>query len=213
MAVGHVVAFEGNHGFLRAQSGSRRILSSLPLWEGQGLSAARAARMENSMNIGQAAAASGVSAKMIRHYESVGLFPQAPRTESGYRQYSQREVGMLRFIRHARDLGFPSERIRELLGLWQNRRRPSRQVRALAQAQLEELDRKLQEVQAMKAALEHLIDGCHGDDRPDCPIIDTLAEERAVVPPSAGGVNTRSATAGLRPQKRAPGRVVKDAVK
>jgi Cu(I)-responsive transcriptional regulator len=129
-----------------------------------------------SMNIGQAGKASGVSAKMIRHYESLGLFPEARRTESGYRQYSDKEVATLRFIRHSRDLGFSLEQIRELLGLWQNRRRPSRQVKALAQAHLQELDQKLQELQAMKATLEHLVHCCHGDDRPDCPIIDAIAE-------------------------------------
>ena len=128
------------------------------------------------MNIGEAAKASGVSAKMIRHYESVGLFPEAPRTEAGYRQYGEKELGTLRFIRHSRDLGFSIEQIRELLGLWQNRRRPSRQVKALALAHIEELQQKLQELQAMKATLEHLVHCCHGDDRPDCPIIDTLAD-------------------------------------
>ena len=129
------------------------------------------------MNIGEAAKASGVSAKMIRHYESVGLFPEAHRTDSGYRQYSDKEVSTLRFIRQSRDLGFSIEQIRELLGLWQNRRRPSRQVKALAQAHIQELDQKLQELQAMKATLEHLVHCCNGDDRPDCPIIDNLADE------------------------------------
>ena len=128
-----------------------------------------------TMNIGEAAKASGVSAKMIRHYESVGLFPEAARTEAGYRQYTDKEIGTLRFIRQSRDLGFSIEQIRELLGLWQNRRRPSRQVKALAQAHIEELDAKLKELQAMKATLEYLVHCCHGDDRPDCPIIDRLA--------------------------------------
>ena len=131
------------------------------------------------MNIGEAAKATGVSAKMIRHYESVGLFPEAARTESGYRQYTDKEVSTLRFIRQSRDLGFSIEQIRALLGLWQDRKRPSRQVRALAQAHIEELDEKLKELQAMKATLEHLVHCCHGDDRPDCPIIDTLAHEDA----------------------------------
>ena len=149
--------------------------------------------MNGSMNIGEAAKASGVSAKMIRHYESVGLFPEANRSESGYRQYSDREVHTLRFIRHSRDLGFSVEQIRELLGLWQNRRRPSRQVKALAQAHLAELEQKLQELAAMKATLEHLVHCCHGDDRPDCPIIDTLADEHAPLPAKANGP-----TAGLR---------------
>ena len=133
--------------------------------------------MSNPMNIGEAAKASGVSAKMIRHYESVGLFPQATRTDSGYRQYTDKEIGTLRFIRQSRDLGFSIEQIRELLGLWQNRRRSSRQVKALAQAHIEELDAKLKELQAMKATLAHLVHCCHGDDRPDCPIIETLAGE------------------------------------
>src|SRR5215207_6695783 len=104
-----------------------------------------------AMNIGQAAKASGVSAKMIRHYEQVRLFPDARRTDAGYRQYTASDVNTLRFIRHARDLGFSIEQIRELLGLWQNRRRPSRQVKALAQAHIEELDDKLKELQTMKA--------------------------------------------------------------
>jgi Cu(I)-responsive transcriptional regulator len=107
--------------------------------------------MNNFMNIGEAAKASVVSAKMIRHYESVGLFPEAARTDAGYRQYTDKEIGTLRFIRQSRDLGFSIEQIRELLGLWQNRKRPSRQVKALAQAHIEELDAKLKELQSMKA--------------------------------------------------------------
>ena len=136
--------------------------------------------MNFPMNIGEAAKASCVSAKMIRHYESVGLFPEAARSEGGYRQYAEKEIATLRFIRQSRDLGFSIEQIRELLGLWQNRKRPSRQVKALAQAHIEELEAKLKELQAMKATLEHLVHCCHGDDRPDCPIIDTLAGSRAV---------------------------------
>lgn len=127
------------------------------------------------MNIGQAARASGVSAKMIRHYESLGLIAAPARTEAGYRVYGDREVHLLRFIRHSRDLGFSLAQTAELLGLWQDRARPSRQVRALAQAHLDELDAKLAELQAMKATLAHLVQCCHGDDRPDCPILDTLA--------------------------------------
>jgi len=138
------------------------------------------------MNIGQAAAASGVSAKMIRHYEGVGLLPESRRSAAGYRQYTDSEVGTLRFIRHSRDLGFSIEQIRELLGLWQNRRRPSRQVRALAQAHLQELDQKLRELHAMKASLEHLVQCCQGDDRPECPIIESLESGTGVeFPPAA----------------------------
>ena len=135
---------------------------------------------------------------MIRHYESVGLFPEAARTESGYRQYTENEVSTLRFIRHSRDLGFSIEQIRELLGLWQNRKRPSRQVRALAQAHLQELDEKLRELQAMKASLEHLVLCCHGDDRPECPIIESLESGAGVEPPPAPRAGR---TAGLKSGK------------
>lgn len=127
------------------------------------------------MNIGEAAKASGVSAKMIRHYEEVGLLPPAERTESGYRLYRNADVHTLRFIRHARDLGFAIPVIGELVGLWQNRRRSSRVVKAVAQAHIEELERKAQDILAMKATLEHLVHCCNGDDRPDCPIIEQLA--------------------------------------
>jgi len=146
------------------------------------------------MNIGGAAKASGVSAKMIRHYESVGLFPEAARTEAGYRQYTEKEINTLRFIRQSRDLGFSIEQIRELLGLWQNRKRPSRQVKALAQAHIQELEAKLAELQAMKSTLEHLVHCCHGDERPDCPIIDTLASGQPVL----GEQHHGHARAGLK---------------
>lgn len=157
--------------------------------------------MSTFMNIGEAAKASGVSAKMIRHYESVGLFPEASRTDSGYRQYGDKEISTLRFIRRSRDLGFSIEQIRELLGLWQNRRRPSRQVKALAQAHIEELDAKLKELQAMKATLEHLVHCCQGDDRPDCPIIETL--ESTVSAAHAGHNGRAHAQVGLRPGRPA----------
>ncbi|MCX7277703.1 MAG: Cu(I)-responsive transcriptional regulator [Burkholderiales bacterium] len=126
------------------------------------------------MNIGMAAKASGVSAKMIRHYEQVGLLPEPSRTEAGYRQFSEAEVHTLQFIRRARDLGFSIAQIGELVGLWQNRKRPSRQVKALAQAHIQELEQKAQELLAMKATLEHLVHCCHGDDRPECPILEQL---------------------------------------
>lgn len=151
------------------------------------------------MNIGEAAKASGVSAKMIRHYERVDLVPQAHRTDAGYRQYSGDEVGTLRFIRQARDLGFSIEEIRKLLGLWQNRQRPSREVKALARAHIEEIDTKLHELQAMKATLEHLVHRCNGDERPDCPIIDNLADETRAV----GSVESRRMQGkGLRSGRR-----------
>jgi Cu(I)-responsive transcriptional regulator len=132
------------------------------------------------MNIGEAAGASGVSAKMIRHYEGLGLLPAAMRTESGYRRYEQADVRTLRFVRHSRDLGFSLSEISELVGLWQNRRRPSRQVKALAEAHIKELEQKAAALLAMKSALEHLVHGCHGDDRPECPILDGLAGNAAV---------------------------------
>jgi MerR family copper efflux transcriptional regulator len=158
------------------------------------------------MNIGQAARASGVSARMIRHYEGVGLLSEAARSDAGYRLYGERDVHTLRFIRHSRELGFSVEQIRELLALWQNRRRPSRQVKALAQAHLQELEQKLRELQAMKASLEHLVSCCSGDDRPDCPILDRLAGE----PGASGSTDGASAPpreASLRPGRSAPRRV------
>lgn len=126
-------------------------------------------------NIGEAAALSGVSAKMIRHYEETGLIPRAHRTESGYRTYNAADVHMLRFVRHARDLGFSLRQIGELLSLWQNRRRRSGEVKALALAHIRTLEDKIAETQAIKATLEHLVGCCHGDHRPDCPILDNLA--------------------------------------
>jgi Cu(I)-responsive transcriptional regulator len=126
------------------------------------------------MNIGMAAKASGVSAKMIRHYEQVGLLPAPHRTEAGYRQFTEAEVHTLQFIRRARDLGFSIAQIGELVSLWQNRKRPSRQVKALAQAHIQELQQKAQELLSMKATLEHLVHCCHGDDRPECPILEQL---------------------------------------
>ena len=127
------------------------------------------------MNIGEAAKGSGISAKMIRHYEEVGLLPTPSRTESGYRQYTGNDVHTLRFIRQARDLGFSIPQIAELVELWRNRRRPSRSVKALAEAHIQALEEKTQELMAMKATLEHLVHCCNGDDRPDCPILDTLS--------------------------------------
>lgn len=156
----------------------------------------------HAMNIGQAATASGVSAKMIRHYEQVGLFPEPGRTDAGYRQYSEKEVHTLRFIRQARDLGFSIQQIGELVGLWQNRRRPSRQVKALAEAHIKELEQKTQDLLAMKATLEHLVQCCHGDDRPDCPILDTLASESAA--PTVTKARKGATTSGLR-SGRPPG--------
>ena len=133
--------------------------------------------MNMHMNIGQAAARSGVSAKMVRHYESLGLLPKVARTEAGYRQYGDAEVHTLRFIRRARDLGFSMTEIGELLKLWQKRRRASGDVRRIAQRHVQDLQRRIDEMSSMKRTLEHLVHCCHGDERPDCPILDELANE------------------------------------
>ena len=136
------------------------------------------ARRAGFYNIGEAAAASGVSAKMIRHYESLGLLKQPKRTDGGYRIYDESDVHTLRFVRRARDLGFSVKEIERLLGLWQNRRRASGDVRRIAQHHIGDLDRKIEELQSMRRTLVKLIHDCHGDQRPDCPILDDLAGAR-----------------------------------
>ena len=130
--------------------------------------------MSDAFNIGQAAARSGVSAKMVRHYESLGLLPRIVRSEAGYRRYRDTEVHTLRFIRRARDLGFSMVEIRELLKLWQNRRRASADVKRIASVHVADLTRRIDEMTAMRRTLEELVACCHGDDRPDCPILDGL---------------------------------------
>lgn len=127
------------------------------------------------VNIGDASAATGVSAKMIRHYEEIGLIPPANRTQAGYRVYSEADVHMLRFIRRARNLGFSVKQIEGLLGLWRDRRRASSKVKALAQEHIAELDARIREMTEMRLTLEHLASRCHGDDRPDCPILEDLS--------------------------------------
>ena len=127
------------------------------------------------MHIGEAAAASGVTAKMIRHYESIGLIEPADRTESGYRSYGKEDVNVLRFVKRARTLGFSIEDIRALLALWRDRRRPSAEVKRVALARIAELDAKLAELQGMRETLDHLVRHCRGDNRPFCPILDDLA--------------------------------------
>jgi Cu(I)-responsive transcriptional regulator len=134
------------------------------------------------MNIGQAATASGVSAKTIRYYEVTGLIPAASRTEAGYRVYDEQDVHTLRFIQRARRLGFSVESIRQLLALWQDRNRESAEVKNLALAHMAVLDQKLTGLQSMKRTLERLIAHCQGDERPDCPIVDDLAGQRPGAP-------------------------------
>lgn len=131
-------------------------------------------RVNPSMNIGQAAAATGVSAKMIRHYEATGLLPPAARTEAGYRRYDEPTLHTLRFIRRARDLGFSLDEIAQLLALWANQGRASAEVKSLAARHVADLTRRIEHMQAMRRTLQHLVGACHGDGRPDCPILDDL---------------------------------------
>lgn len=137
------------------------------------------ARGQGMHNIGEAAALTGVSAKMIRHYEAIGLLPEAGRTFAGYRIYGDRDLHRIRFIRRARGLGFSIERIGHLLALWDDHGRASAEVKSLARAHARELEQKIAEMQAMQRTLEDLANRCHGDDRPDCPILDDLAHEVA----------------------------------
>ncbi|WP_373889533.1 Cu(I)-responsive transcriptional regulator [Massilia sp. IC2-476] len=127
------------------------------------------------LNIGDAAKASGVSAKMIRHYESIGLVREPRRTGAGYRVYSGEDVRVLQFVHRARALGFSLEQIRRLLSLWQDQGRASADVRALARAHIDELNKKIAEMEAMRRTLEALAASCHGDARSNCPILDDLA--------------------------------------
>ncbi len=132
------------------------------------------AREQGFHNIGEASGLTGVSAKMIRHYEGIGLIPAANRTFANYRLYNDADIHRLRFIKRSRNLGFSMKQIQDLLGLWNNPRRASAQVKKLAKAHADELARKVRELQAMQRTLENLARHCHGDDRPDCPILDDL---------------------------------------
>lgn len=129
------------------------------------------------MNISAASKASGVSAKMIRHYESLGLVPGVRRSQAGYRQYDETIVHLLRFIRRARDLGFDSKEIATLLQLWRNKRRSSAEVKRIATQHVQALNERIAALQSMQRTLAHLAHSCHGDQRPDCPILDDLAGE------------------------------------
>ncbi len=133
------------------------------------------AREQGFFNIGQASDASGVSAKMIRHYEKIGVIPPADRTFANYRIYSQNDVHTLQFVRRARDLGFSMKQIQTLLGLWKNKR-SSRDVKRVAMEHVRELETKIREMEAMKRTLANLAEHCHGDQRPECPILDDLAQ-------------------------------------
>ena len=134
-----------------------------------------APRVAAPVAIGAAARASGVSAKMVRHYESLGLLGAVARTDAGYRQYTPADVHTLRFIKRARDLGFSMAEIAELVSLWHDRRRASADVKRIAQTHVAELEKRIQAMQDMRRTLQNLLHHCHGDERPDCPILDKLA--------------------------------------
>lgn len=159
------------------------------------------------MNIGEAAQAAGLTAKMIRHYEGLGLIPEASRTDSGYRKYTARDITMLRFIRQSRSVGFSIKQIEQLLGLWADSNRESRDVRALAREHIAELDRRMAEMAQMKAALEAISAECQGDERADCPILSKLSGGaggyRPASAPKAAPKRGRTAERAERPK---PGR-------
>lgn len=154
------------------------------------------------MNIGEAAKASGVSAKMIRYYEQTGLIPPAGRTAAGYRDYTTKDVHVLRFVRRARDLGFSVAEIDDLLQLWRNRRRQSADVKRIALDHIADLHRRIEEMQQMAATLEQLAACCLGDDRPDCPILADL--EQPSEPASGEPKRLRGAVDGRSPRGRTP---------
>ncbi len=149
------------------------------------------------MNIGEAAKASGVSAKMLRYYESIGLVPSPGRTAAGYRTYTEADVGTLRFIRRARDFGLPMDRVKLLVGLWQDKNRPSREVKDIATRQIADLEAKISELAAMKDALAALAAACHGDNRPDCPILSDMA---GAPPAGAHSAHPAQITAKVTPR-------------
>lgn len=138
------------------------------------------AKEQGYYSIGRAAELSGVSAKMIRHYEALELIPKAARTLGDYRVYTASDIYTLRFIARARGLGFSIDEIGKLLGLWRNQRRASKEVKRLALKHVAELDHKIEELQSMRATLADLAAHCHGDARPECPILDDLGQ----LPPS-----------------------------
>jgi Cu(I)-responsive transcriptional regulator len=126
------------------------------------------------MNIGELARETGISTKLIRHYEDIGLIPKVSRTENGYRKYLEQDINYLRFVRRSRELGFSLEDIKKLMSLWKNKTRSSSQVKVLAEKHLKELDKKLKQIKDMSDSLRHLVHNCHGDQRPDCPILKKL---------------------------------------
>jgi Cu(I)-responsive transcriptional regulator len=159
------------------------------------------------MNIGDAAAAAGVTPKMIRHYESLGMIPDVQRTESGYRLYSPKEISMLRFIRQARALGFPVKQVESLLALWRDDRRASREVKELAQEQLRQLELHQREIDEMRATLSRLVSLCRGDDDPHCAILEQLSGSGAGAQQGAerpATKNLKQVRAGTKAPARKP---------
>jgi MerR family copper efflux transcriptional regulator len=145
------------------------------------------------MNIGEAAAQSGVPAKTIRYYESIGLIRRAARTAGNYRDYDLVDLQTLRFIQRARKLGFPVKDVGALLALWRDKRRASGTVKRLAEGHIQEIDRRMEELKSMRRTLVHLTERCHGDDRPDCPILDELAGSGQGPAPDKAGKPGKSA--------------------
>jgi Cu(I)-responsive transcriptional regulator len=159
--------------------------------------------MPRPMNISEAADAAEITPKMIRHYEQIGLVPAPARTDAGYRQYSERDVSILRFIRQSRKLGFSMDQIADLLGLWSDDGRASREVKALAQGHLAALEEKMNEMAAMQRALKKLVASCHGDDDPHCAILDELAVSSPEAPePGEVGARPVRRTAGKKQSPR-----------
>jgi Cu(I)-responsive transcriptional regulator len=155
--------------------------------------------MSYPMNIGQAAQAAGLTAKMIRDYEALALIPRASRTDAGYRQYSQRDVEALRFIRQARSMNFPIKQVEQLLALWTDKERESADVKAIAQAHMADLDRKMAELASMKASLEQMVSRCPGDETSQCPILRKLSGDAE---PAALESQTRQRRSPVRGRAR-----------
>lgn len=156
------------------------------------------ARIAWPVSIGKAAQLSGISPKMLRHYETLGLLAAVPRTDSNYRQYSLSDVHTLRFIRRARDMGFSLDAITELLSLWHNRRRSSESVKRITQKHMDELAQRIDALQAMQRTLGHLLHLCPGDDRPDCPILDDLEKPACTLHAKSGTKLYKAATSAAR---------------
>ena len=129
------------------------------------------------MNIGEVSRASGVSAKMVRHYEEIGVIPKSSRSLAGYRQYSETDIHLLIFVRQARELGFTMPEVKALVGLWRNKRRKSGEVKKLALEHVARLENKIEQLSGMAKTLKHLAHCCHGDERPECPILEAIQRQ------------------------------------